>query len=60
MTPEHLSVNALAQVWAVSPKTILRLISRREIAAVRIGRQVRISTQQVRAYERTHEIGGRA
>lgn len=57
---EHLSVADLARVWAVSTKTIRRLIATREIAAVRIGRQVRISAQQVRAYERAHEFGGRA
>lgn len=60
MSGDFLSVAAFARVWSVAPKTIRRLIEHREIAAVRIGRQVRIPVQQIRAYERAHEIGGRA
>ena len=54
-----LRIADVAAAWAVSIKTVRRLIRRKEMAAVLIGGQLRIAPDQVRAYERRHEIGGR-
>ncbi len=60
MSPASLSVQQVAKGWGVAVKTVRRMIHRKEIAAVRVGGRIRISPDQVAAYERRHEIGGRA
>jgi excisionase family DNA binding protein len=51
MSPTMMTVEELAKRWAVSPRTIYGMIERREIAALRVGRLVRISRSHVETLE---------
>jgi excisionase family DNA binding protein len=50
----YLTPSGLAQQWAVSRRTVLRLIERGELHAVRVGEQWRIPAGAVEVYEAEH------
>ena len=52
-TPE-----TLAELWGVSSATVRGLVRSKELAAFRIGRQIRIKPEAVKAYEAKSEAGG--
>jgi excisionase family DNA binding protein len=45
----------LATHWAVSARTVRRLIERGELRAIRVGGQLRISPEAVERFEERHE-----
>ena len=47
----HYTVAALAARWSCSDQTVYNLISRGHLACVRIGSAIRITAEQVAAYE---------
>jgi excisionase family DNA binding protein len=47
-----LSSDELADRWQVSTRTVKRLVDRRQIHFVRIGRQIRFKLSDVLAYEK--------
>jgi excisionase family DNA binding protein len=49
------TIDALATRWAVSTRTVRRLIERGELRATRIGGQLRISPETVERFEERHE-----
>jgi excisionase family DNA binding protein len=51
----HWTIGALATRWAVSARTVRRLIERGELRAIRIGGQLRISPETVERFEERHE-----
>jgi len=51
--PAFFTILSLAERWQVSPKTIRRMVSRKEILIHRIGKQIRISADQVVIHERS-------
>jgi len=51
----HWTIDALAARWAVSARTVRRLIERGELRAIRIGGQLRISPEAVERFEERHE-----
>jgi excisionase family DNA binding protein len=51
----HWTIDALAVRWAVSVRTVRRLIERGELRAIRIGGQLRISPETVERFEERHE-----
>jgi len=55
-----LTVDDVAKRWAVTVKTVRRLIRQNRIGAIRVGRRVRITPEQVRAFERRNALGGLA
>lgn len=48
--PLALTIAAAAEALSVSPRTVRRLIDRGELAPIRIGRSVRLSTEDLHAY----------
>jgi excisionase family DNA binding protein len=58
-TQQFLSIETLAARWLVSARTIRRKIKRDELRAVRIGRQLRVSVEEVERYEARHATGSR-
>jgi excisionase family DNA binding protein len=51
----HWTIDALATRWAVSSRTVRRLIERGELLAICIGSQLRISPEAVERFEEHHE-----
>ena len=49
---EFFSIRSVANRWDVSTRTVRRIIDRGEISARHIGRQVRITMDEVLRYER--------
>ncbi len=54
----YLDVRGVAARWGVSQGTIYRLVARRELPCVRVGRAVRFRTQDLEEYEQ-RSGGGR-
>ena len=53
--PARLKTKAeLAERWDVSERTVQRLVDSGSLGAIRIGRQLRFSPEDVAQYERTH------
>lgn len=50
--PSFLTIAATAKRWAISARTVRRLISRGELAVVRIGKSLRVPLEEIRRYER--------
>lgn len=50
MPEQLLTVGETAAVWAVSPRTVRRLIEAGEIKALRVGSQVRIRESELNRY----------
>lgn len=42
-----LTIKEAAEVWSVSPKTVWRMIQRKELEAEKVGRQWRIRPREV-------------
>jgi excisionase family DNA binding protein len=55
MERSHWTIDALATRWAVSTRTVRRLIERGELHAIRIGSQLRISPETVERFEARHD-----
>jgi excisionase family DNA binding protein len=53
-----LTPSALAERWAVSPRTVINLIVRGELRATQIGKQWRIAEADAASYERSHSPEG--
>jgi excisionase family DNA binding protein len=51
----HWTMNALADRWAISARTVRRLIERGELRAIRVGGQLRISPETIERFEERHE-----
>ena len=49
------TIDALATHWAVSARTVRRLIERGELRAIRVGGQLRISPETIERFEERHE-----
>lgn len=57
---EQLSTTAeVAARWRVTPREVQRMCANGEVAHVRIGSRIRISSAAVAAYERSHSRPGR-
>jgi excisionase family DNA binding protein len=48
------TVQEVAEQLKVSPRTVERLIARRQLAAVQVGRRLRITGEQLHAYLQQH------
>ena len=52
--PRFFTITQVAERWQCSEKTVRRLVARDELIAHRIGAQIRISLNDLRAYEKLH------
>jgi excisionase family DNA binding protein len=52
----HWTIDALAARWAVSTRTVRRLIDSGQLRAIRIGGQLRVSPEVVERYEERQEV----
>jgi excisionase family DNA binding protein len=48
------TVQEVAEQLKVSPRTVERLIARQQLAAVQVGRRLRITDEQLHAYVQQH------
>ncbi len=51
MNKEYISQTELALLLGVSKATVCRMVGRREIEFVRVGRQIRFSPEAIKAWE---------
>jgi excisionase family DNA binding protein len=56
----HWTSDALAARWAVSTRTVRRLIERGEIRAIRVGGQLRVSPEALERFEERQEVRARS
>jgi putative molybdopterin biosynthesis protein len=56
MTQSNLTIEEVAQLLRVSTKTIHRLISKGELAAFKVGAQVRVKRSELVAYQAKNKI----
>ena len=49
---KYYTIQTLAELWGVSPKTVRRLVNSGELPHIRIGTLIRIRPDQVDEYER--------
>lgn len=53
MNDEHLySPKEIAEMWGISRETVLRLIRRGELQAIRIGNVLRVADSELEAYKK--------
>ena len=52
---EYYTPKELAEKWKLSPRTIERFVQRKELPALRIGRQLRFKKEWVDNYEQAHQ-----
>jgi excisionase family DNA binding protein len=52
----HWTIDALAARWAVSPRTVRRLIASGRLRAIRIGGQLRVSPEALEHFEERQEV----
>jgi excisionase family DNA binding protein len=56
----HWTIDALATRWAVSPRTVRRLIESGRLRAIRIGGQLRVSPESLERFEERQEVRARS
>ena len=56
----HWTIDALATRWAVSPRTVRRLIESGRLRAIRIGGQLRVSPEALECFEERQEVRARS
>jgi excisionase family DNA binding protein len=49
--PTHISVDHLAERWAVHRMTVVRLIESGKLRAIKVGRAIRVAEVEVRRFE---------
>lgn len=60
MTARLLTLSEVADQLAVSPRTVRQLVATRRLAAVRVGRLVRVRPEALAAYIAAHETPAEA
>jgi excisionase family DNA binding protein len=56
----HWTIDALAIRWAVSTRTVRRLIESGQLRAIRIGGQLRVSPEALERFEERQEVRARS